>query len=83
MTGQLVITGRYPETINWDTEQNGGGPLDPCHAKAKFEEMVSTKHMFAFADTVTGEREQIRHDQFDPQTQTKVTLTPQIAGGAS
>jgi len=84
MTGTLVITGRSPQKIDWDTEHaNGNGPLDPAIANARFEEMVTEKRMFAFADTVSGEREQIRHGGFDPETQSKVTLTPQIAGGAS
>lgn len=83
MTGQLVILGKSPQTIDWDTEHaNGNGPLDPAVANARFEEIVQGQRMFAFADTVTGEREQIHGGGFDPQTQTKVTMTPQIAGGA-
>jgi len=84
MTGTLVIThGPEKGSIEWDTDHSDGkGPLDPANAEAKFNEMVGSG-MFAFASTTTGgPAEQIKEGEFDPQTQTKVTMTPQIAGGS-
>jgi hypothetical protein len=82
MTGTLVIThGPNKASIAWDTDHaNGSGPLDPAIAAATFDQNVD--RMFAFAETVAGEpAEQIKKGEFDPQTQSKVTMTPQIAGG--
>lgn len=84
-TGVLFVqTPTGQDAVEWDTEMNGGGPLDPCHARATFEKLVS-RGSFAFAETVTEKgdvtREQIRKGGFDPETQSKVTIVPQIAGG--
>jgi hypothetical protein len=76
--GQLFVQDRSGHTtIEWDTEVTDG-PLRPEVAEAKFAEMMR-RGAFAFAETAPGEREQIK--TFDPQTQTKVSITPQIAGG--
>lgn len=78
LRGMLTIqSGSGHEVIEYDTEAENG-PLDPAIAEAKFDEMMA-KGGFAFAETATGEREQIR--AFDPETQTRVTIAPQIAGG--
>jgi len=85
MTGQLLIQSRDGrEVIPWDTEANSGGDLDPVYAKTAFAEKMS-HGFFAFAETVTEEgttREQIRSGGFDPETQSKVVMTPAIAGGS-
>ncbi len=79
MTGQLTIQNRTGHTtIEWDTEDKDG-PLDPSIAEQAFNQMVKNG-AFAFAETVSGTREQVK--EFDPETQAKVTIAPRIAGGA-
>lgn len=84
MTGTLVIShGPNAGTVEWDTEHaDGNGPLDPEIAAQKFDSIVGSG-MFAFAaPRGGGTAEQIRRGEFDPVAHEKVTMTPQIAGGA-
>jgi hypothetical protein len=84
MTGQLMVqSARERKVVKWDTIQNSGGLLDPCHAVAEFDARMRDGY-FAFAETVTEkgtEREQIHRGGFDPETQKQVVMTPAIAGG--
>jgi len=75
MTGTLTVTraGRN-ETLEWDTDV----PESAEVARQRFNEVVGGGG-FAFAELATGEREQVR--EFDPQTQPRVVVAYQIAGG--
>jgi hypothetical protein len=78
LQGTLTIQNRDGhEVIEYDTAVSDG-PLDPAVAEARFNEMVG-RGGFAFAETITGEREMVR--EFNPETMAKVTMVPQIAGG--
>jgi hypothetical protein len=84
LTGTLVIShGPDAGVVEWDTEHAGGnGPLDPAIVEKRFDSMVG-RGMFAFAAPRGGGTvEQIKKGEFDPVAQEKVTMTPQIAGGA-
>lgn len=78
MTGELLVMGSTGHTtVEWDTEKSE--TVD--HVKAEFDRIVGYYGGFAFVETESGEREQIRKGEFDPETQTKVVIAPGMQGG--
>jgi hypothetical protein len=81
MTGTLTLMrAREHTTYEWDTELvTSNGMLSKADIQAKFNEMMQSGGL-AYSSTPEGS-EQIKSSGFDPETQSQVTIIPQIAGG--
>jgi hypothetical protein len=78
MKGQLHVLNKSGHTTTkWDTDVTDG-PLDPAHAKAEFDRLVSEGHL-AYGTKDKDDHEVVH--QFDPTAYEKITVSPRIAGG--